>query len=201
MKTRPILFNGAMVLAILAGVKTQTRRAVNPQPEHPQFGNRKMLAVDDEGAELYLHGGPLLARAIRCPYGLPGDRLWIREAWQSHIGPMGESIIYAYRATDDDRLGPWRPSIHMPREASRITLEITDVRVERLQDISEDDARAEGFSVDRISDYLDVVERMDQTESRPATCLYRDLWDEINGDGAWDANPWVWAVSFKRITE
>lgn len=209
MKTRPILFNGAMVLAILAGVKTQTRRAVNPQPEHPQFGNRKMLAVDDEGAELYLHGGPLLVRAIRCPYGLPGDRLWVREAWrvssaQDSLAPrdLPDGLKAEYVADGpaifDGRI---RPGMFMPRWASRITLEITDVRVERLQDISEDDARAEGFSVDRISDYLDVVERMDQTESRPATCLYRDLWDEINGDGAWDANPWVWAISFKRVTE
>jgi hypothetical protein len=196
MKERPILFSAPMIRAILAGTKTQTRRVVKPQPEHPHFGGRAplMLALDDEGIELYLHSR-VLAQAIRCPYGKVGDRLWVRETF------LDLGAIYLYRAeahAEDERAlvargQPWRPAIHMPRAASRITLEVTEVRVERLQHISEADAIAEGVNVHP------------DHHGKPQTSLYspvqayRDLWEQINGLGSWEANPWVWSVHFKRL--
>jgi hypothetical protein len=173
-KERPMLFNGDMVRAILDGRKTQTRRIAKPR--HCNHGS--------EGQ--------------RCPYGQPGDRLWVRETWSMDAGAVSEDAEsdwhICYKAdlsvtqalcTDaeclrlyDSQRSAWRPSIHMPRWASRITLEITDVRVERLQVISLDDAKAEG------------VETTDQ---------YAELWCKINGAESWNANPWVWVVAFKRV--
>jgi hypothetical protein len=190
-KESPILFSGSMVRAILAGTKTQTRRIVNPQPIadamwsggfylQSKAVNTALKTFNDA------RGAPLQGDPTPCPYGAPGDRLWVRESWQSHIGTYGESLVYAYRATDDERAGPWRPSIHMPRAAARITLEVTDVRVERLQAISEADAVAEGIDP--------VLYR------KSAQAGYRDLWEAINGRGTWGNNPWVWVVEFKRVT-
>lgn len=173
MKDRPILFSAPMVRAILANTKTQTRRVARVNPMH-----QGMALEPGEMA----HGIPLKT----CPYGQPGDRLWVRETW----APL--TVGYAYRA-DPVWNGPpadrWRPSIHMPRAASRITLEVTGVRVEKLQDISEADAQAEG-AARHIS---------------PAAFLtghrqgYRLLWESINGPDSWAANPWVWVIEFKRI--
>jgi hypothetical protein len=166
MKERPILFNGEMVRAILAGQKTQTRR-IPPKTQQD---------------------------ALFCPYGHPGDRLWVRERWAADMSfddlpprmlqPRGMPIYY--HATTQCMDYKWRPSIHMPRWASRITLEITDIRVERVQDISEEDVQAEGFS------------------DRPASKnKFRIAWDLLywkRGLG-WDVNPWVWVVTFKRAEE
>jgi hypothetical protein len=206
-RVRPILFSGPMVRALLDGRKTQTRRAVKPQPPERWEGARPhkiALTTDDEGAELFAYSqsagnGDWTAR---CPYGVPGDRLWVRETW-AHDGPDletvrtrhedmlpgGDSYGPYYRATEiapDTLL--WRPSIFMPRWASRITLEITDVRVERLQDISEADALAEG-----------VTHSLSHPAGRTAAENYSWLWDDINGEGAWASNPWVWVLTFKRI--
>ena len=178
-----------MVRAILAGSKTQTRRAIKPKPDLVAGSVVGFRTPGDEKRGR-------LAKQIPCPYGAPGDRLWVREAWQSHTGQMGESIVYAYRATDDKRLGPWRPSIFMPRDASRITLEVTEVRVERLQDISEADARAEGVWTGQ-PEMLAAGARGMNLNHRSA---YASLWEQINGPASWDANPWVWAISFKRVT-
>jgi hypothetical protein len=169
MKERPILFSGAMVRAILDGRKSQTR--------------------------MNFH---------RCPYGAVGDRLWVRETWAASLDSDGDMCKpFLYRATYDEAVygqlkasfsdrateiwdvvgnTGWRPSIHMPRWASRLTLEVTGVRVERVQDISEADAKAEGV------------------KSAAEFCA---LWDEINGARGygWDANPWVWVVEFKRVFE
>ncbi|WP_119154181.1 hypothetical protein [Caldimonas tepidiphila] len=195
MKERPILFSAPMVRALLAGTKTQTRRVVKPQP----FEDRRSggWAVCDRAGAMRCWTKEL-AQMSDCPYGQPGDRLWVKEthlAWWSinpedPKGPRVFSHVAAF-AADGYELEPgerWIPSIHMRRAASRLTLEITGVRVERLQDISEEDAKAEGVGV----------------KNSPAAHLttyrrgYRDLWEQINGAGSWDANPWVWVVEFRR---
>lgn len=209
MKERPILFSGAMVRAILSGAKTQTRRIVKPQPTKTSGTHRgyplPLMANDwawphprTSGATTISNrpNGPL-GWEIHCPYGQPGDRLWVREAWSidPHPGPNYSGGLRSpdagevmYRATDGWH-GPWRPSIYMPRWASRLTLEITGVRVERLQDISKADCYAEGVQrtafIGHVTD--DDVEYV-------ARCDYRDLWESINGPGSWEANPWVWVV-------
>ena len=191
MRERPIIFSAPMVRAILEGRKTQTRRALRVQP----FARPE---ANDETGLFDVYAGDVLSGSIRCPYGQPGDRIWVRESWQSHIGTFGESILYAYRATDDDRLGPWRPSIHMPRAASRILLEITDVRVQRLQETSEKDAIAEG-----IQPFGDGGYHVEDGRFYMGNALasFEALWDHINADRGfgWDANPWVWAITFRRI--
>lgn len=203
MKEHPILFSAPMVKAILDGRKTVTRRVVKPQPpanahqvetwHHPDTKPR-FFAWTTAG-EISDQWEPL-----PCPYGQPGDRLWVRETF-CPIYPQdphyngGRPIEYDYQATykHGDRLGDligakkkWKPSIHMPRWASRITLEVTGVRVERLLDISEADARAEGISCNGCP-------------GRHATADFRALWESINGPSSWDANPWVWVVEFKRV--
>jgi hypothetical protein len=159
-----------------------------------------------------------MGREFRCRYGQPGDTLWVRETWGA-AWPADEPVPLRqceieYRAdlppgcTDrpgewpaDEGNGPevpkWRPSIHMPRWASRITLRITDIRVERLQDISEDDAKAEGVS----PSWLDEDDNDTVRYRQPPTWRrgFARLWHEINGPGAWDANPWVWVISFERV--
>ncbi|KIA78994.1 hypothetical protein QR66_18395 [Chromobacterium piscinae] len=189
MKERPILFAGEMVRAALAGTKTQTRRIVKGEPD---FIRWNPIAINGVAGWENEHGRPL-----RCPHGRPGDRLWVREAFQ--IVRRGDDWdIPIYRA--DDIAGHinsgWKPSIHMPRWASRILLEITDVRVERLQDISEADAVAEGVTPAAVQSFSDTG-----LVTRPAGFAYRDLWEQINGAGSWDANPWVWVVEFKRVEE
>lgn len=189
MRERPILFSGPMVRALLAGTKTQTRRAIKPQPYVDEMGNACWngwnYGQDTSGRPLFKTlASPIpLSRMKRvlCPYGQPGDRLWVREAWAAL------TTGFAYRADPIWNSPPaarWIPSIHMPRAASRITLEVTEVRVERLQDISEADAVAEGAFTDPAC---------------PAYDAYRSLWESINGPGSWDANPWVWVVEFQRV--
>lgn len=219
MKERPILFSAPMVRAILAGTKTQTRRAAKGRAlEWLAPGMFTPAFVADPANDM-------------CPYGQPGDRLWVREAfahWTTRELFSGRPMeVTSYRAGRfmlrlpegappslpfeqwerfwDDDLKPedvrWRPSIHMPRALSRILLEITDVRVQRLQDISGSDARAEG--VERIHCYgPDCPDGEDGCNARGcygARERFHELWDSINGAGAWDANPWVWAVSFNRM--
>jgi hypothetical protein len=180
MKERPILFSAPMVRALLDGTKTQTRRAVKyPAPDGKSGWHPTATGWN------FLPGGS--DRPV-CPYGRIGDQLWVREAWAPKaIDP--ECTTVAYRATDDECNGPWKPSIHMPRWASRILLEVTGVRVERLLDISESDAIAEG--VEPLTHPGAVF--------RPAASAYSDLWEQINGTGSWAANPWVWVVEFKVV--
>lgn len=228
MKERPILFSGPMVRALLAGRKTQTRRALKPQPPaecsiHYMLGNESWLPAD-ERTPLRHHweawGGPLYearpAKAlagsfeVRCPYGAPGDRLYVRETWKPHSTFAGlkprdvpKSRIF-YQADDAYAPSntPWKPGIHMPRWASRLTLEITEVRVERLQDCSERDARAEGLQV-KDAEWMPSYRGADDLPWRPEfpRDAYFDLWDHINGEGAAAANPWVWAVSFRVLEQ
>jgi hypothetical protein len=187
-RERPILFSTQMVRAILGGRKTQSRRVVT---------------------------------TLKCPYGLPGDRLWVRETWQAwrqtsyeydewevetDADRMRDSKM-EYRATSDSA-GPWRPSIFMPRWASRITLEITQVLLQRLQDISEDDARAEGVTPYTPPDgNVSPDQRVPgmgfdgcRLGDQPHRLPFSDLWDSINGKRApWSRNPWVWAITFRRL--
>ena len=188
-KERPILFSGEMVRAILDGRKTQTRRVVKPQPKPSSFKS------DEELSWRQAWNLP------KCPYGVPGDRLWVRETIEVLSFGAGTAQIQ-YRADGStriigdrklpDRLGSI-PSIHVPRQASRITLEVTDVRVERLQDISEEDAQAEGIHQPAIGN-ISVAQKM-------GVCRYgfANVWESINGEESWDANPWVWVVEFKEV--
>lgn len=188
-KERPILFSAPMVRAILAGQKTQTRRVVKARKD-PDSGCQMSpgeIAGDEHQERL-------------CPYGQPGDRLWVRETfihepadycWEASVSIPCRPANTVYRAdVEGDSSGAgWAPSIHMPRSLSRITLEVTGIRVERLQDISVADAIAEG--VVECNQHLRGLEPC--MEWRYA---YEDLWGQINGQGSWDANPWVWVVSF-----
>ena len=205
-KERPILFSAPMVRAILDGRKTQTRRIIKPQPYIDEMGNfcwnGENFGQDFNGPCIQAIASPIPSsktKRVRCPYGKPGDRLWVRETFNHD----GEKYIYA---ADLNELGvqkwaaQWKPSIHMPRIASRILLEITGVRVERLQDISEEDAIAEGcikfpFEDDHAYTFYDD----DKTGHATHTGAYRKLWESINGSGSWDLNPWVWVVEFRTL--
>ena len=210
MKERHILFSGPMLRAILAGQKTQTRRTVKPQPEWSEPATAWTFREDGHSGQGwyaynddYPEEGALF---YHCPYSQPGDRLWVRETWMDLSGTGIEPITgsrsrYAYRADvlsgsygDETRKEyglKWRPSIFMPRGASRILLEIVSVRVERLQDISEADAIAEGAPGGHgsIPGYPYAATPHEH---------YRHIWESINGRGSWEKNPWVWVVEFKR---
>lgn len=243
MKERGILFSAPMVRAILAGTKTQTRRVVKT------FDHGRPL-VNLVGATAVFGCSPgIPPEEVRCPYGVPGDRLWVRETWycdhaferdyeltanSGRVGPRVDPDKAAceaewrkqlyYRA--DGEAGEqfeqlegngriWKPAIHLPRWASRITLEVTEVRVQRLQEISEEDAKAEGVAP--IGDVGCPCEGDDDDpgphlpacawshididpEAEPYRAAFAVLWDAINGDRAsWASNPWVWAISFRRV--
>ena len=194
MAERPILFSAPMVRAILAGAKTQTRRAVKFKPWH------QIEARDDGSPWPWMYDDERVAdHWVPCPYGQPGDRLWVRE---TH---MDLGACYLYRADDSAEqeralVAPgqrWRPAIHMPRAASRITLEITAVRVERLQDISEADAKAEGIS-EFVGGWWCEHDDAEQIAGMTPQEGYAHLWERINGAGSWAENPWVWVVTFQR---
>lgn len=223
----PILFSGELVRAIFAGRKTQTRRVVRPQPaaaDEAFFWSSPSVPSTrkaDEG--LYTRDRSGLKFVQRSPFGVPGDRLWVRETWycdhfrcRSPFGAHPPELIreftapgmLAHRATHDCRdweagcpcdHGEWRPSIHMPRWACRITLRVTDVRVERLQDISEADALAEGVAIDKGHAY--AVAGHEEWVHKTARGCFATLWDSIYrtkpGCAVAD-NPWVWVVSFER---
>lgn len=228
MSERPILFSASMVRAILEGRKTQTRRIVKPQPPddcatirveefHPTVIDR--LGDEEPGAPIfgaYDLGGEW---GVRCPYGQPGDRLYVREAFRfldvfdgdspatigdrclnagyskpwapAHYEADGQRNNWQHVGTPPHDGGPpkagkLRPGIHMPRWASRITLEIVAVRVERLNDISEADAKAEGAGIPLVGHDDDFCRG-----------VFRGIWESINGADSWGANPWVWVIEFK----
>ncbi len=213
-KERPILFSGEMVMAILDGRKTMTRRVIKPQPEVKYANvwfNRDTRMFDFRRCSPW--------SSIRCPYGQPGDRLWVRETWQDFC-PMwngswcGHGTLEGIkqdhrpvykadpdelwlRGNGDEKKPPcrWRPSIHMPRWASRITLEITDVGVERVQEISKGDAIDEGVLSEGHPEW-------DGNPDEPQR-HFRLLWDSINAKRGfgWDKNPFVWVISFKKVSE
>jgi hypothetical protein len=219
-KERPILFSASMVRAILDDQKTQTRRVVKMPPNFEQFTHLRFAQGAEAPENTFIvywleHGKEECGGTFfSCPYGKPGDRLWVRE---THCMESSKEVAYdppfndgrPIRHHDDEHWGPWweqphyratdptpelgigtgdpgvkwRPSIFMPRWASRITLEITAVRVERLQNISDNDARAEGY---------------DRSHAFPCE-WFAQLWERINGPGSWKANPWVWVVEFRKV--
>lgn len=211
MRDRPILFSAPMVRAILDGRKTQTRRIVKncgrlPEFRGPRGCNDDVTCWGWEDGETGDHiaiGAPdpesAHGRYLPCPHGVPGDRLWVREPFAfisdcRHDDP-GTAALAAgafYRADEISDCGDikrWRPSIHMPRWASRITLEISSVRVQRLNDISAADALAEGMTFPESIEW----------GNDPKDAFF-GLWEHLHGEGSWAANPWVWVVEFKRLT-
>jgi hypothetical protein len=233
MKERPILFSGAMVRAILEGRKTVTRRVVpswqlpsktrgediaglrwmSVAQRHPRWGFGVFGATEEECMANYC-----AEYRSCCPYGMLGDRLWVRESTEADYDTHDAVVLARYCAdkapvliTDcadpafNDSVAHWnyprdvRPSIHMKREQARLLLEITAVRVERLQDISEQQALAEGVkpeSCDHIRQDCSDIGCWGDT----AKGAFGFLWESINGAGTWSANPWVWVVEFKRVT-
>ncbi|WP_199634934.1 hypothetical protein JEM67_16140 [Serratia sp. PAMC26656] len=228
MKERPIIFNAEMVRAILDGRKTQTRRII--QERHLYSGGREAgnwpvhMPEGDEGEKARLWA------ANNSPFGQVGDRLWVRETfailgnedgcpidWDGNLIKGDEKhAARIYKAScwqepgnyglwsipdrDIQYEGTWRPSIHMPRWASRITLEITAVRVERLNSISEEDAKAEGVKPagEMLPDYPDTF-LTPKGDFATAKVAFQRLWQSIYGEESWGANPWVWVIEFRRV--
>jgi len=218
MKERPILFSGPMVRAILAGRKTQTRRVVKPAP--PEWCGE---AHHRGAADWYLTESPIPFNAFdaKCPYGQPGDRLWVRENyriklsddrwvnypasgehWQRWMHPQEPELEKL--AQRKRHVGLVTPGRFMYRSLSRLTLEVVSVWVESLSEITEADAIAEGIEKSDRG-YLDYhwEQKRGQSLARgwfsDPVLSYRSLWETINGPGSWDANPWVWVVEFKRV--
>ena len=221
MKERPILFSGEMVRAILEGRKTMTRRvkdleAINSNPDQYLQVTRHIdnsfifwgpSAVSDDFAQkAYPNGG-----GFKCPYGIPGDRLWVKETWRvewtlDRVAPSEFEHHYPvdYLAEPDDWMHPgcagkWRPSIFMPRWASRITLEITNVRVERLQDITLREIGQEGWP-----DFPRKAKKRysfcESIELGYGFQWFETLWDSINGKKyPWESDPFIWVIEFKRL--
>jgi len=203
MRERPILFNDVMVRVLMSGAKTQTRRVAK--------GVVAMHARTGEALAKLDSAGP----RVLCPFGQPGDRLWVREAhaiFQTHgqhradgerwgpwgglpstVSDDGKQIAYYREGFDRCDPGRWRPSIHMPRWASRLVLEITDVRVERLQAISDGDALAEG--IEELNGRF--THNRGKYGCRSACGAFVQLWESTGGN--WDSNPWVWVIEFKRL--
>ncbi|TGE07728.1 hypothetical protein [Hymenobacter fodinae] len=221
-KERPILFSGAMVCALLAGTKTQTRRTTGLDfiNENPGCWQRQWIPAKDGKHWLFTCGDDRVQ--VRCPYGVEGERLWVRETFakvprtayacstgvEQTINPASDWEAAVYRAGWTRCQEHWKPSIHMPRWASRIQLEIVSVRVERLRSISAEDAIAEGIeqrfggwiNYKNPANHLSKPEYEVCGEIMPASVLsYATLWESINGEDSWEANPWVWVVEFKRV--
>lgn len=239
-RERPILFSGPMVRAILDGSKSQTRRVVrlpadvSPDlakaaryadrlaelrrgfPNGPESAFPRILGPEYGGQRLVCNlVGDVGLHVAPCPYGEPGDRLWVRETW-SWVTGNGRRYVYRADGTPRDRTYGnvisgmvWKPSIFMPRHLCRLVLELSDVRVERVQDITEADAHAEGFC-----DSTTPVPELDgeiggrfrisgATLSSTAAGNFAETWDSLNAKRGygWDANPWVWVLSFRRIVE
>ena len=235
-KERPILFSAPMVRAILEGRKTVTRRVMKCQPDADASITVESYNVAVTNRRGYQEAGPEIFGAwwrdgeagCKCPFGQPGDRLWVRETWycdhfEVQQGPYlqpadmhdldqsredGELVYAADGLAPYEQDQPtWKPSIHMPRRASRILLEITDVRVERLQDITEEQALAEGivgvpFRPDDgwpiCTGYMVGPDDGKTGLQTTAAKAFAGLWDSVGGN--WNANPWVWVVEFKRVT-
>lgn len=207
MQTKPILFNGEMVRAILDGRKTQTRRVIKNRSNcpdfyayEPSFSYPYCFRRADARWDSFKTIEELTAKY--CPLGQIGDRLWVRETWA--ISPYHPATYdgpaYFYRADYQpmsDVAIKWKPSIHMPREVSRLTLEVVDVRVERIQDISEKDAIAEG--IEAIGHGWKNYKKPNSPPWCTPTYSFKSLWDSVYK--TWEQNQWVWAIKFKRVEE
>jgi hypothetical protein len=227
MKERQILFSAPMVRALLEGRKSQTRRIVKHQGivDHPAIPGGKIIQLGGKQAWLNSQSDHPQHISKFCPYGQPGDRLWVRETWTKTTNVNeypgwpdrpctlvddDPNYVVVYRAdgewewldndgflTDETH---WKSSMFMPRWASRILLEITDIRVERLIDISEEDAIAEGCNQNHNGYFWAGPHKEGGLKQlTTARVAYRDVWESINGAGSWGANPFVWVISFKRV--
>lgn len=215
MKTRPIIFQPDMVRAILDGRKSQTRRINGLSKINKNPGDHSKAIVLNDGTWSFWHPGNVDEKWVRnvaypdgggfkCPYGVPGDRLWVREKFRifnsvdecgccDHCACdryNGKPVFYADTLCNESK---WKPSIHMPRKLSRLTLEVTNIRVERVQDISAMDCISEGIKRNNIPDI--------HIRAKEDRCRFQRLWDKMHkkqGFG-WSENPWVWVVEFKVI--
>ncbi|WP_291375043.1 hypothetical protein [Acinetobacter sp. UBA6720] len=220
MKERPILFSAPMVTAILEGYKTQTRRVMRRQPDAVEYFRSGVITTDTDAQNAILRcynnpkgfkkcaSGWLASATYKTPFSEfnVGDCLWVRETFRLYDSdecphadfPCGcpRNGTPLFKASHDCRDGEkWTPSIHMPRWASRILLEITGIRVERLQSISDEDAKAEGF------DYSTHPSAIEMGYAIGAKTNFRHTWEQIYGENAWNKNPWVWVVEFKKLNE
>lgn len=214
MRERPILMTPENAQKCFDGTKTQTRRLNGLEEvnackhwDYPQMQARGVAVfLDSSQANPYNN-----ALDVKCPYGVVGDRLWVREAW---AWPGEESYLYKGSPADAGLVEEWKkdpnccqvkwsPSIHMPRWACRTVAEITEVRVERLQDISEEDVIAEGvkrIAHGRNGDYYSAFRDEPHHDNWiDPVDAYKELWESINGKGSWERNDWVWVVSFKKV--
>jgi len=220
----PIIFNAWSIRRILAGGKTQTRRIVKPQPPHNEVHGPEMYTPAKvgpggkivPGGDQYGVYGASGEWGVKCPYGQPGDVLWVRESFQLPLDKKDmapkeyvetyQKWAWKYRFPADGtkeqakaasiHFGRKRPSIHMPRELCRLRLRVKDVRVERVQDIAEADAKAEGVDYGPVKATPNDRKAFDTLSARDS---FRNKWNDIHGDGAWERNDWVWVVEFSRI--
>lgn len=228
MRERPILFNADMVRAVLDGRKTQTRRIIQSAAKNMQASGHKVIEYREPGDKWYgEHVFSMCNQSgtwcdytkeqflAKCPFGAVGDRVWLRETFRVHSRATDVATL-VYKASEQQSwtqqthrvpiekcnkpavVDKWTPSIHMPRWASRITLEITGVRVERMFDISEADARAEGVEQLRGGFWRHYQPGWTQHQLS-ARGSFVTLWKSIYGEEGWQANPWVWVVDFKRV--
>jgi hypothetical protein len=223
-KERPMLFSASMILALLDDRKKQTRRIVKGAEKFPDIIKFDRSIVDgepqykDSGMPVwYSTESDGTTREWGCKFGEVGDYLYVRETWKEALSETHE--CYAYKADlsykcgkkappDLEQLtalnGGWKPSIHMPKKASRLWLEIVDIRVERLQDISEEDAIAEGIQPAYGKYWLDYQQLKESSEypvfDNPVDA-FRSLWESIHGAGSWDLNVWLWVVEFKKVEQ
>lgn len=197
MKTKPILFSTPMVQAILNGTKIQTRRVVKASAKtkkewFPNFNECNSIEIVKNGVQ-FIHpkGGPYTF--VECPFGQVGDVLWVRETFVKYpvVGKNGEDFEFEYKADGTPIKFRWKPAIHMPKEACRLFLKIKDIRVERLQDISEEDAICEGAQKARFIGHGVIGGSIKEG--------FYELWTKINGYESLQKNPWVWVIEFERI--
>lgn len=199
-----------MVSPLLTDQKTKTRRTrgldkVNKAPNDYYF---QSLFLHATGRFTFAPCDNFLPTnddvvEVKCPYGKPGDQLWVRETWCESNTTVGAKYLYKEKLLRESSLSPkWKPSIHMPRAASRILLQVTAIRPERLHDITKEDAIAEGIEIlegqSNFKNYL-YGNGLDYSYVKSARLSFETLWKSINGAASWDLNPWVWVISFKRI--
>ena len=194
MKERPIIFAPEFVRAILDGRNTMTRRVVKPQPDHVQRNHGVMVNWPKDGFVGHFDDEEKI-KLLTCPFGQPGDRLWVRETWAMAIPgmPADRGHITRYRADGEQDTTRWRSPVHMPRWASRLTLELTEVRVEKLCAIQTYELYAEGFPCEPCTE---TVAPADNSLHR-----LKEHWDSLNATRGygWDTNPWVWVLTFRRM--